>query len=75
MLEITFSIIYATLFVTTVTVELIGVKRKAAGDTITENWRFIDKWLHYRSPIIDFLWRVFTAGFLVWLLLHFLVRL
>lgn len=73
-LNLWFSATYAVIFLAGITVELIGVFRRGKGDTITENWRWIDKWLAYHSPIIDWFWRVFSAGALVWILLHLLPR-
>ena len=48
---------------------VVGIRRKAKGDTITEHWRWVDTVL---SPGFRWLWRVFTAGMLGWALLHFL---
>jgi hypothetical protein len=63
-----FTIIYVLLGLAIIAVELYGVFTKRSGDTITENWRFIDT---HSPPWLKFLWRVFTAGILVWALLHF----
>lgn len=51
--------------------ELYGVfsgKKNAA--TVTREWRFADAWLQSHSPVADFIFRVFTIGFLVWTMLH-----
>lgn len=53
--------------------EIYGVRSKVKGDTITENWRFADRWLHAHAPWADWLWRVATIGFLTWTMLHFAV--
>jgi hypothetical protein len=69
----TFATIYAVLAITAITVELIGVRRKGKdGDTITESWHWIER--HMPSPA-RWLYRVFTAGFLLWVILHFLVNI
>ncbi len=68
MLNPWFSGLYLAGFLFLITLELIGVHRKKAGDTITENWRFLDKRLH--GPL-QWGWRVMTAGALVWTLFHF----
>lgn len=49
-------------------VEVYGVTTKRKGDTITENWKHIDT---HSPPWLKFIWRVFTAGLLMWTLLHF----
>jgi hypothetical protein len=48
--------------------EILGIRNKEPGDTITENWRHIDKSLH---PILQWGWRVLTIGLLGWVMLHF----
>jgi hypothetical protein len=69
-MNITFSVIFGVLFAALLTVELIGVFRKEHGDTITENWRWINK----HSPAwVGWAWRVLTIGLLGWVLLHFAV--
>lgn len=67
-LNLYFSLAYGVLSLALVVVELVGVRRKAKGDTITENWRWVDAHLH--GPLRWF-WRVFTVGFLAWVALHF----
>lgn len=66
-LNIVFSVIYGLGFLTLLVVEVIGVKRKAKGDTITENWRWIDGRLH---GFLQWGWRILTAGLLAWILIH-----
>jgi hypothetical protein len=68
MLDYVFSGLYAAGFLFLLVLELIGVHSKRPGDTITENWRFLDSHLH--GPL-QWGWRVMTAGTLVWILLHF----
>ena len=70
-LNIGFSIVFGVCFVIAVTFELIGVKSKRKGDTITENWRFMNAWLSKRVPMAGWVWRVVTLGFLTWCILHF----
>lgn len=65
-----FSVIYLIGFVVLVVVEIIGIRLKGKGDTITEHWRWIEAWLSDRWAWI---FRVFTGGLLIWTLLHFLV--
>lgn len=51
--------------------ELYGVfsgKKNAA--TVTKEWHFADAWLQSHSPVADYIFRVFTIGFLVWTMLH-----
>jgi hypothetical protein len=62
-----FSIIYAILFAGLLGTEIVGVRRKAKDDTITENWRKIDKNL---NGVYRWFWRVLTAGMLGWILIH-----
>ena len=57
--------------------EVVGILRKSKGvgdeDTITEWWRKADFRLgQSRQPFIRWAYRVFTAGILIWTLLHFL---
>jgi hypothetical protein len=61
------SIIYGILTLLLVIVEIHGIRTERSGDTITENWVWIDKHLGN----LQWIWRVLTAGFLVWVLLHF----
>ena len=58
--------------VTLIGFELRGVLsgRKNA-TTATGEWRFADAWLKAHSPVADWVYRVFTIGFLVWTMLHF----
>lgn len=49
-------------------VELVGVASKRKGDTLTEGWRWIRD--HLPGPAAWF-FRIFTAGVLIWALLHF----
>lgn len=62
-----FTIIYAVGFLILLITEIIGIRRKEPGDTITENWRKLDKNLHGPQ---QWGYRVGTAGILVWILLH-----
>lgn len=48
-------------------VELVGVARKAPGDTITEGWRRLDRRLR-GAP--QWTYRVLTVGVLTWTALH-----
>lgn len=59
---------YLLLGTALVALELVGVRRKAKGDTITENWHWVESHLH--GPL-RWLWRVFTVGLLAWVALHF----
>jgi len=61
-------IIYGIGIAILVITELIGIYRKGKGDTITEGWRLIDREL---NGWLRWLWRIFTIGFLGWLILHF----
>lgn len=64
-----FSLGYLVLATALVSLELIGIHRKAKdGDTITENWHWVEKHLH--GPL-QWLWRVLTLGFLTWIMFHF----
>jgi hypothetical protein len=67
-LNIGFSVLYALGFLFLIVLEIIGIRNKEPGDTITENWRHIDKSLH---PILQWGWRVLTIGLLGWVMLHF----
>lgn len=51
--------------------ELYGVlnDRKNSA-TVTKEWRFADAWLQSHSPVADYIFRIFTIGFLVWTMLH-----
>jgi hypothetical protein len=62
------TIFYGLTTLAVIAVELYGVLSKRNGDTITENWRFIDT---HSPPWLKFVWRVVTAGLLMWTLLHF----
>ncbi len=68
-----FAAIYGVLAVSAIGFELYGVFSKKRGTTITAGYRVIDRWLSSHSPVADWLYRVVTGGFLVWLILHFLV--
>ena len=63
-----FSIGYLVRGVAIVALEVFGVYRKGQGDTITENWRWLDSkaW----GPC-KWILRVFTVGLLAWVALHF----
>jgi len=63
----TFSILFLAGFLFLLAVEIFGIVRKKSGDTITEGWHAIDKWLN--APL-QWAWRVLTAGLLVWVLFH-----
>jgi hypothetical protein len=63
-----FSVLFGVLVVALVVVEVVGVVRKQRGDTLTENWRWLDR--HLPAGLRWFL-RVFTAGMLLWTALHF----
>jgi hypothetical protein len=62
-----FTAVYGVGFAILVGTEVVGIRRKAPNDTITENWRKLDKNLHGPQ---QWGYRVGTAGFLVWILLH-----
>jgi hypothetical protein len=68
-----FTVAFVVLLVALVVVELIGVKRPGHGDTLTEHWRWFNAVLNERHPWAAWLFRIATAGLLVWVLLHFLV--
>lgn len=53
-------------------IELMGAFNKRKGDTITENWRWLDAWLLKHSPVLDWFWRIFTVGILTWASFHFI---
>lgn len=59
--------IYLTCAVILLVTEIIGIRRKRSGDTITETWRWGD---HHLSGYTQWGYRVVTAGTLAWLLLH-----
>lgn len=65
-----FSIVFLFFVGGAFVVEMIGVARKPKGDTLTENWRWIEEWLPNWAAWV---FRVFTGGILVWAILHFLV--
>jgi hypothetical protein len=67
-LNLIFSALYAIGFLFLLVLEIIGVRSKSKGDTITENWRYLDTKLH--GPL-QWGWRVMTSGILVWILFHF----
>lgn len=69
-LDLWFSFGYALLGAALVALELVGVRRERKGDTITENWRWVDAALR-RHGMLRWFWRVFTVGFLGWIALHF----
>lgn len=62
-----FTAIYVIGFGGLLAAEIIGIRRKASGDTITEHWRWIDR--HAHGPA-QWFFRAFTAGLLVWTLFH-----
>jgi hypothetical protein len=66
-----FAIAFLVLIGAVVVVEVIGVQRKAKGDTLTEGWRAVDRWLARVFPWGQWFLRVFTAGLLLWAALHF----
>lgn len=45
-LDLVFSAAYAVGFLFLLVLELVGVHSKRKGDTITENWRYLDTHLH-----------------------------
>ena len=63
-----FTIIFLTAGMILLVAEIIGVKRKGPGDTITENWRWLRDHLPYGW--LRWAYRIMTAGILVWALLH-----
>lgn len=61
-----------TSILTLVGAELRGVlSHRKNSATVTQEWRFADAWLKSHSPVADWMFRVFTIGFLVWTMLHF----
>lgn len=65
-----FSIIFLFFIGGAFIVEIIGIRRRGKdGDTITENWRWIEAWL---PDNVAWLFRIITGGILVWAILHFL---
>jgi hypothetical protein len=66
-MNLAFSAIYVLGFLVLLVTEVIGVKRKAKNDTITENWRWVDGHLH---GFQQWGWRILTAGLLSWILIH-----
>jgi hypothetical protein len=66
-LDPVFTVIYGVGFLVLLAAELVGLARKAPGDTITEHWRYIDGHLH---GVLQWGWRVLTAGLLGWAALH-----
>jgi hypothetical protein len=71
MLNLAFTAIFGACFLVAIVFELIGVANKKDGDTITENWRWINAWLSVKVPAVGWIWRVATLGFLTWMILHF----
>ena len=69
MLARRFSVIYGVATAVLVVAEVVGIRREAPGDTITEHWRWVDREL---PPAGRWAWRVFTAGLLSWAAKHFL---
>lgn len=67
-LDLAFSAAYAVGFLFLLVLELVGVHSKRPGDTITENWRWLDTHLH--GPL-QWGWRVMSIGVLGWIALHF----
>lgn len=68
-----FSILFLIGIVILVVVEVIGIKSPKAGDTLTEHWRFADRWLkNHKFGWLRWAFRVWTAGMLLWACLHFL---
>jgi hypothetical protein len=67
MLDYTFTAIYVLLFGALVATEIVGIRRKRKGDTITENWRYLDKHLH---GFLQWGWRILTIGLLGWIMFH-----
>jgi hypothetical protein len=63
-----FSFTYLALFAAIVGVELFGVVSPGEGDTITENWHWLDA---HAGSWGSWLLRVFTVGLLGWTALHF----
>jgi hypothetical protein len=70
-MNLVFTAIFGACFLVALVFELIGVANKKDGDTITENWRFINAWLTLHVPPAGWIWRVVTLGFLTWVILHF----
>lgn len=70
-MNLAFSAIFGGCFLVAIVFELIGVANKKKGDTITENWRFINAWLSLKVPAAGWIWRVLTLGLLAWTALHF----
>jgi hypothetical protein len=62
-----FTAVYGLGFLLLLATEVVGIRRKEPNDTITENWRKLDKNLH--GPL-QWGWRVLTVGLLGWAILH-----
>lgn len=70
-LNVWFSAAFALFLGALLVVEIIGIRRRSkGGDTLTENWRWIEAWLPDSAAWV---FRVFTGGLLIWAVLHFLV--
>jgi hypothetical protein len=66
-LYVPFALIFTALFGALIAVELIAVKSKRSGDTITEMW----EWIHAKLPQPwRFMLEVLTGGFAIWFLFH-----
>ncbi len=67
-----FTAAFAVIFLLGIAIELVGVARKEAGDTVTEHWQYADQWLRTKSVAARWFFRVLTAGTLTWVIVHFL---
>lgn len=65
-----FGLAFLAILLLFLAVELWGVYRKGKGDTFTEGWRWTQGKL---NGLPRWLFRILTAGILIWALLHFLV--
>lgn len=70
----TFAILYVVEILALLLTEIAGVIRRNKhaedGDTITEGWHWIDRWLGRGVSVAQWFWRVFTVGMLGWTILH-----
>lgn len=67
MLNVVFTVIYVLAGGTLLVTELVALKRKEPGDTITEHLRWLDAHLH---GVPQWVYRVLVIGACAWLPLH-----
>lgn len=66
-----FTFLYGAAIGTIAVGEVAAVVRSRGGETLTQHWVWIDHSLS-RWPVAERLWRTSTAGFLGWLIIHFI---